>query len=211
MVAQVGKTSNRPIEPPQRYSPEAYLEMEVQSEIRHEFRGGEIIPMTGGLPNHNQIAGNIYAVLNFAFRGKPYRAFVTDQRLWIPRQQIYTYPDVMVIEGELQLQTGRKDTVMNPLLIVEVLSTSTQNYDRGNKFLAYRTIPSFQEYILVDQYSQCIEHYVKVNLKQWTFQEYDETDTVVKLSVMNLELAIADIYDKVTFEPEEAESSEDGN
>jgi Uma2 family endonuclease len=185
--------------------------MEVQSEIRHEFRGGEIIPMTGGLPNHNQIAGNIYAVLNFAFRGKPYRAFVTDQRLWIPRQQIYTYPDVMVIEGELQLQTGRKDTVMNPLLIVEVLSTSTQNYDRGNKFLAYRTIPSFQEYILVDQYSQCIEHYVKVNLKQWTFQEYDETDTVVKLSVMNLELAIADIYDKVTFEPEEAESSEDGN
>jgi Uma2 family endonuclease len=160
------------------YTPEEYLEMEVLSEERHEFRDGEIIPMTGGRPNHNQAAGNIYATLNFAFRGKPYQAFITDQRLWIPKKRIYTYPDVMVMQSPLELQAGRKDTVMNPLLIIEVLSKSTAEYDRQEKFRAYRTIPTFHEYLLIDQYSQHVEHYVKVSAKKWDFQEYDETDTL---------------------------------
>jgi Uma2 family endonuclease len=192
-----------------RYSPEAYLEMEVQSDARHEFRDGEIIKMTGGMPNHNRITLNIASALHFAFKGKSYEVFVTDQRLWIPEENIYTYPDVMVIQGNLELQEGRKDSIMNPLLILEVLSQSTQSYDRGDKFAAYRTIPCFQEYVLVNQYRQQIEHYVKAGLKKWNFQEYDETDTVVKLVKLDLELAIADIYDKVTFEPETVEATID--
>ena len=160
--------------------------------------------MAGGLPNHNQIAGNIYATFNFTFRGKPFQAFITDQRLWIPKRRIHTYPDVMVIQGQLELQPGRKDTVMNPLLIVEVLSKSTADYDRQEKFRAYRTVPNFQEYVLIDQYSQHIEHYVKVSAKKWNLQEYDETDTVVKLVTIDLEVSIADIYDKVEFAIEEA-------
>jgi Uma2 family endonuclease len=200
-----------PVKPSKQYSPEEYLDLEVQSDIRHEFRDGEIIQMTGGTPNHNQIAGNIYVLLNLAFRGKPYRVFFSDQRLWIPEQQLYAYPDVIVIQGELEFQEGRKDTITNPLLIVEVLSKSTQTYDRGDKFAAYRTIPSFQEYLLVDQYGSSIEHYLKASPKKWSFQEYDQTDTVVKLETIGLEIAIAEIYDKVTFAPETVESAADDN
>jgi Uma2 family endonuclease len=204
MIAQITKPSAA-VTPP-RHSPEVYLEMEEQSEERHEYRDGEIILMTGGTPSHNQIAGNIYATLNFAFRGKPYRAFVADQRIWMPEKRLYSYPDVMVIDGELQFQPGRKDTLMNPVLILEVLSKSTQAYDRGDKFAPYRTLPSFQEYLLVNQYKQSIEHYVKTSPKKWNFQEYDETDLVVPLRTIGLEITIGDIYDKVVFVAEPVDS-----
>jgi Uma2 family endonuclease len=188
------------------YSPEEYLEMEVLSEERHEYRDGEIIPMAGAMPNHNRVTLNVASVMNFAFKGTSYEVFTVDQRLWIPKKRIYTYPDVLVIQGELELQAGRKDTVMNSLVIVEVLSRSTAEYDRQEKFRDYRTIPTFYEYLLVDQYSQHVEHYVKVSAKKWDFQEYDETDTVVRLGTIDLELAIADIYDKVNFEAEAVEA-----
>ena len=215
MIAQIKKPIEIPIEEStdistglsKRYSVEEYLAIESESESRNEYCDGEIVPMAGGLPNHNQIAGNIYATFNFAFRGKPLQVFITDQRLWIPKKRTYTYPDVMVIQGQLELQPRRKDTVMNPVMIVEVLSKSTADYDREKKFRAYRTIPGFQEYVLIDQYSQHIDQYVKVGTKKWNLQEYDETDTVVRLVTIDLEVAIADIYDKVKFEIE-AEVSE---
>jgi Uma2 family endonuclease len=209
MVAQVDKPIASTVEPPQskpqRYSPEEYLAIEVESEEKHEFRDGEMIPMAGATPNHNRIARNLCTTMTVGLEGQLLEVFIADQRLWIPEKRLYTYPDVMVIQGQLELQPGRKDTVMNPLLIVEVLSKSTAVYDREEKFRAYRTIPTFQEYVLVDQYSQHIEHYVKVGAKKWNFQEYDETDTVVQLSSVDLELAIGDIYDKVEFEVEVAE------
>jgi Uma2 family endonuclease len=126
--------------------------------------------------------------------------FVADQRLWIPASQIYTYPDVVVVAGELQLQEGRQDTIVNPLVIVEVLSESTQGYDRGNKFAAYRTIPSFQEYVLVNQYSVQVEHYTKTAPKKWEFQEYDAETETIGFPTLNVEILLADIYEKVTFE-----------
>jgi Uma2 family endonuclease len=213
MVAQVNKPANKPVsqpanlptEPavvvpgPTRYSPEEYLAMEVASVERHEYRDGEIVTMAGGSPNHNQIAGNIYATLNFAFRGQPYRAFFAEQRLWVPATRLYTYPDVMAIDGALALHEGHTDTVTHPVLIVEVLSKSTQSYDKGDKFDAYLSIPSFQEYLLVDQYRQKIQHYVKTSQKKWEFQPYDQTDRVVRLQTIGLDIAIADIYDKVEF------------
>jgi Uma2 family endonuclease len=189
------------------YTPEEYLEMEVLSEERHEFRDGEIIPMAGATPNHNRVTLNVASVLNFAFKGTPYEVFSVDQRLWIPKKRLYTYPDVLVIQGELELQVGRQDSVINPLVIIEVLSKSTAEYDRQEKFRAYRTIPTFHEYLLIDQYSQHVEHYVKVSAKKWDFQEYDETDTVVQLGTIDLALALADIYDKVNFEAEEIEAA----
>ena len=215
MIAPIKKPIEIPVEEStdistglsKNYSVEAYLAIEVESEFRNEYRNGEIVPMAGGLPNHNRVTLNMASVLNFAFKGKPYEVFAMDQRLWIPKKRIHTYPDVMVIQGQLELQTGRKDTVMNPLLIVEVLSKSTADYDRQEKFRAYRTVPNFQEYVLIDQYSQHIEHYVKVSAKKWNLQEYDETDTVVKLVTIDLEVSIADIYDKVEFAVE-AEVSE---
>jgi Uma2 family endonuclease len=187
------------------YSPEEYLELEIPSVDKHEYIDGEIRLMPGGMPNHNRIIGNLFAALNFAFKGKPYEAFVTDQRVWIPRKRIYTYPDIMIIQGDLQLQEGRKDTLINPSVIIEVLSKSTQNYDKGDKFTAYRSIPAFQEYILVDQYSTHVEHYVKTDQRKWIFQEYDEVDNVLAFASLPFEILLTDLYDKVKFEPAEAD------
>ena len=184
------------------YTPEEYLEFEINSPERHEYINGEIIPMTGGLPNHNLIIGNLYAALNFLLKREPYFVFVTDQRVWIPKQRIHTYPDIMVVEGALQLQTGRKDTITNPLLIVEVLSKSTQIYDQRKKFKFYRTIPSFQEYILIDQYSIHIEQYYKTESNQWIFSEKDGEESILKFNKIPFEIVLADIYNKVDFDAE---------
>lgn len=185
------------------YTSEEYLEYEVNSEERHEYIDGEVIPVTGGTPNHNQIALNLSSALNFALKRQPYRVFVTDQRLWIPRKRIYTYPDLMVVQGELQLQDGRRDTITNPLMIAEVLSESTRSYDKDKKFAAYRTIPSFQEYLLIDQYTMHIEQYFKTGKNSWTFFEYDDANEIVSLNSIPFQITLADIYDKVEFEAPE--------
>jgi Uma2 family endonuclease len=184
------------------YTPEEYLEFEINSPERHEYINGEIIPMTGGIPNHNRLVLNLASALNFALRQQAYDVFVTDQRVWIPKQRIHTYPDIMVVEGALQLQAGRKDTITNPLLIVEVLSKSTQIYDQSKKFKFYRTIPSFQEYILIDQYSIHVEQYYKTESNQWIFSEKDGEESLLKFNKIPFEIVLADIYNKVDFDAE---------
>ena len=184
------------------YTPEEYLELEVNAQERHEYIDGEIALMVGGMPNHNLIIGNLNAALNFALKRQPYFVFVTDQRLWIPKRRIYTYPDVMVVQGALQLQEGRKDTITNPVMIAEVLSESTQAYDQGEKFKAYRTIPSFQEYVLIDQYSMHVEQYYKTEPQQWIFSEYDGEASILALNTVPFEISLADLYDKVDFAAE---------
>ena len=155
--------------------------------------------MTGGTPNPNKIAGNLYAALNFGLKRQPYQVFITDQRLWIPQRRIYTYPDVMVVAGEIELAEGRKDTITNPVLIAEVLSKSTRNYDQVEKFAAYRTISTFQEYVLIDQYTMHVEHYYKTAPTKWIFSEYDGEEMMLSLSAFSFEISLADIYDKVDF------------
>ena len=182
------------------YTPQEYLELELNSEERHEYINGEIITVTGGTPNHNTITGNFYAALNFALRGQPYRVFVTDQRVWIPKKAIYAYPDVMVVQGKIQLQEGRKDTITNPLIIVEVLSESTKKYDLGDKFAAYRTIPTFQEYILIDQSKMYLEHYYKTEPNKWIFLEYEGEDATLSLVSISFQIGLREIYNKVDFE-----------
>ena len=183
----------------QIYSTEEYLNLELASETRSEYRNGDIIPMTGGTPDHNDIAGNLYVLLKLALRGKNYRTFYTDQRLWIPERNLYTYPDVMVVDKPLQLQIGRTDTVVNPCFIAEVLSKSTQDYDRGEKFVAYRTIESFKEYLLIDQYSIHVEHYVKTAAHQWLLSEYDDPNVTLTFSAFEFQIQIADLYETIEF------------
>ncbi|OCQ91288.1 hypothetical protein BCD64_25110 [Nostoc sp. MBR 210] len=182
---------------PKIYTSDEYLELEIASQTRSEYRNGAIIPMTGGTPNHNELAINLAVLLKSALRGKPYRIFATDQRLWIPNRNIYTYPDVMVVEKPLQLQTGRNDTVINPCFIAEVLSKSTQDYDHGEKFSAYRSIESFCEYLLVDQYSIHVEHYVKTAANQWLLSEYDDSQVILSLNTFAAHLPIIDIYENI--------------
>jgi Uma2 family endonuclease len=181
------------------YTPEEYLELEVNSDIRSEYRNREIIPMTGGTPNHNDIAGNLYILLKSSLKGKIYHTFYVDQRLWIPSVNLYTYPDVMVIPKPLEFQMGRKDTLLNPCVIAEVLSKSTQNYDRSEKFIAYRTIPTFREYLLIDQYRIYVEHYVQTSPHQWLFSEHDDPTGILTLSTVEMQIQIADLYENIDF------------
>ena len=185
------------------YSPQEYLELEVNSEIRHEYINGLIIPMTGGTPNHNQLALNFSGTLNYLLKRQPYQVFVTDQRLWIATRKIHTYPDIMVVKNPLEYEQGRKDTLVNPVMIAEVLSKSTKSYDRDEKFAAYRTIPSLQEYILIDQYTMHIEQYCKTDNNQWIFSEFTDGNVNLNLASISCQMILSDIYDKVDFNIQE--------
>lgn len=182
------------------YTPEEYLELEEAADYRSEYRDGEIVPMTGGTTNHNKIALNFAASLKFALRGQDYDIYIGDVRLWIPRYRQYTYPDVMVIQGE-PLYTGTgTTTLMNPLLIVEVLSKSTKNYDQGDKFLYYRSIPEFKEYILIDQDRYHVMQHTKTLDGKWLLTEHESEEAILELSSIEFQINFSDIYEKVNFE-----------
>jgi Uma2 family endonuclease len=182
------------------YSIEEYLALEEAADYKSEYIDGEIFPMAGGSTNHNRIAGNFYAVLNFAFKTEDYDVFMSDVRLWIPKKRIYTYPDVMLVVGKPEYYNNRTDTITNPRVIIEVLSPSTKRYDRSKKFEAYRTIPTVEEYLLLDQTRKYIEHFSKTDHKRWSFAEYNESDEAIALASVSFEIAMADIYNKVNFE-----------
>jgi Uma2 family endonuclease len=181
------------------YTVDEYLELEIASDIRNEYRNGEIIPITGGTPNHNDISGNLYLLLKPLLKAQGFRVFHVDQRLWIPDIKIHTYHDVMVAPKPLEMQDGRKDTITNPCFIAEVLSKSTQNYDRSEKFAYYRTINTFQEYLLIDQYRVHVEHHVKTTVNQWLFSEYDDPTVTISLKFADVRIQIADLYDNIDF------------
>lgn len=182
------------------YTLEEYLALEEKAEYKHEYRNGKIVTMTGGTINHNQIAENVYANFKFALKGQKYRVLIGDVRLWIPRYNQYTYPDVMVISGEPIYDRKGNTTITNPLLIMEVLSQSTQDYDRGTKFNYYRSIPELREIILIDQYNFQIEQFSKNNQGQWMLTEYEGEEETISIESLNLQLNITDIYEPVTFE-----------
>ncbi|MFM9264482.1 Uma2 family endonuclease [Tychonema sp. BBK16] len=187
------------------YTLEEYQQLEKTAEFRSEYRDGEILQMTGGTINHNRITGNIYAFLKYALRGKNAEAFMNDLRLWIPRHRRGTYPDVMIISGQPVFTEGRKDEILNPVLIVEVLSNSTEDFDRENKFRFYRSIPEFREYILVDQYEFLVEQYIKNESGQWLFQEYEAENSTVSFASVGVQMSMSDIYEAVLFETNETE------
>ncbi|MCL1473658.1 Uma2 family endonuclease [Argonema antarcticum] len=186
------------------YTPEEYLELEEAAEYKSEYRDGEIVPMTGGTTNHNKIALNFAANLKFGLRGQDYDTYIGDVKLWIPRYRQHTYPDVMVIKGEPVYTGTNTTTVMNPLLIVEVLSKSTKNYDQGDKFLYYRSISEFREYILIDQTRYHVMQYIKTQDGKWLLTEYEYSEAVLQLSAIEFQINLKDIYEKVNF----AESEE---
>jgi len=181
------------------YMPEEYLELEETAEYKSEYRDGEIIPLTGGTTNHNKIAGNFYAYSKFALRGQDYDIYIGDVRLWIPRYRQYTYPDVMVIQAE-PLYTGTgTTTIMNPLLIVEVLSKSTKNYDLGDKFIYCRSIPEFKEYILIDQTRYHVMQYTKTDDSKWLLTEHESEQAILELSSVESQINLSEIYERVDF------------
>ena len=177
-----------------------YFAQEEQAEDRSEFYEGEIFAMAGGTANHNLITINVTASLRDALRNKPCKAFMADMRLLVKRRQLYTYPDVMVICGALQYAPGRNDTVTNPVLIVEVLSPSTEAYDRGKKFEFYRTIDSLKEYVLIDQSRMYVERHRPLGLGRWEMTAFTAPEDVLLLESVDVELSLGAIYDGVELE-----------
>ena len=181
------------------YTPEEYLELEEQAEYKSEYRDGEIIAMTGGTTNHNKIALNFAASLKYGLRKKNYDVYISDVRLWILRYRQHTYPDVMIIQGEPIYATENNTTVMNPLLIAEVSSKSTSNYDQSDKFMYYRSIPEFKEYILINQYQYHVMQYVKTNDSKWIFTELESESDILTLQTIDFQIALSEIYEQVNF------------
>ena len=184
------------------YTLDEYRALEKTAEFRSEYDDGEIIPMSGGTIDHNRVVRNLVSILDTAFRQKPYEVFTSDLRLWIPQYRKGTYPDVLVIAGSPVFNDNRIDEILNPCLIVEVLSKSTEGYDRGDKFLYYRSIPEFQEYLLVSQGAYFIEHYRKTGEGQWLLQEYRENKQKITLESVGVSLVVKDLYEGVNFEVE---------
>jgi Uma2 family endonuclease len=179
------------------YSPEEYLELETAAEYKSEYHNGQIIPMAGGKPNHNKISLNLSSALNFTFRGTSYDVFMSDLRLWIPDCQLYTYPDVMVVQTPLVFAENRQDTIINPLAIAEILSDSTEKYDRGDKFRMYRSIPSLKEYLLVSQTAMQVEKFTKNETNQWVLSEYAGKDAKITFDSFELAISLDELYDRV--------------
>ncbi len=201
-------TTIQPVASPSKQTEDDYFALDTRSEYRHDYDQGIITPMTGGIsnhstlnhstPNHNRIIVNLAVILKMGLKRQPYDVFSSDQRLWIPEVDRYTYPDVMVTRDPLELKPGRKDTVMNPILLAEVLSKSTEDYDIGDKFMSYRTIPGFGEYLAISQTRPQVAHYVKRD-RGWLLNDAIGLEASLKLESIALEISLADLYDKVEF------------
>ncbi|MBE9045855.1 Uma2 family endonuclease [Pleurocapsales cyanobacterium LEGE 10410] len=183
--------------PTKTYSPEEYLELETTAEYRNEYLNGQIIPMAGGKPNHNKISLNLSSALNFALRKTAYDVYMSDLRLSIPDRSLYTYPDVMVAEIPLVFADNRQDTITNPVVIAEILSDSTEKYDRGDKFRMYRTIPSFKEYLLISQTAIQVEKFTKNDSNQWVLSEYGTKEAKIIFDSFKFEISLEELYDRI--------------
>lgn len=157
--------------------------------------------MTGASRQHNRITINISSSLNLQLKGRPCETYAVDMRVKVRTSGLYTYPDVAVACGEPQFEDSEFDTLLNPTLLVEVLSPSTERYDRIAKTSYYRTIDSLAEHLLVAQDEIRLEQYVKSPNGQWLLSEYRDLDGVVELTSIGCELKLSDVYDRITFEP----------
>ena len=180
------------------YTPEEYLILERKADYKSEYVNGQIIAMAGASRIHNLIAGNFYREVSQQLRGRPCEAYISDMRVKVSHTGLYTYPDVVVVCGEICFEDADNDTLLNPTVIVEVLSASTEAYDRGEKFAHYRRLESLQEYVLIAQDKVRIEHYVRQGA-QWVLSEVSMLDETVHCAAIACDLALRDVYDKVQF------------
>ena len=178
-------------------APEDYLEAEASAEVRSEYYHGETFVMTGSSFNHNLIAANVSSFLHMALRESGCFALSADMKVQVDAKKHYTYPDIAVICGEVEFAEGRNDVVKNPVVIVEILSESTKDYDRGTKFTAYREIESLEDYILIDQYDYRVEHFHKKESGQWVLDDHKRLEDSLAIRSVELELPLATIYDRL--------------
>lgn len=185
------------------YSSDQYLILERKAKHRSEYINGHIFPMAGSSRQHNQITFNISITLGIQMKGRTCVAYANDMRVKVKRTGLYTYPDVVATCNEPCFEDALMDTLLNPAVIIEVLSDSTEAYDRGGKFSHYRRLPSLQEYVLIAQKSICIEHYLRQNDK-WILTEVSDITANLSLESIHCNLSLTDIYDKVEISDKES-------
>ncbi len=178
-------------------SEEEYLELERNSETKNEYFDGEIFDMAGASEAHNLIVANVVGELRSQLKKKPCRVYPSDMRLKIESTKLYTYPDVMIVCGERKFGDKEKDMLLNPDVIIEVLSDSTESYDRGKKFSHYRQIASLKEYVLISQNIRKIERFSKTQTRQWIWDDTDEDHPEMILESVGCSLHLDEVYDKV--------------
>lgn len=178
-------------------TPDEYLQRETAATTKSEYRAGVLYPMAGSTTSHNRIAISMTSVLDTTLEVDRCEVFNSDVRLWIPAYDLFTYPDLMVICGETQYYAGRTDSVLNPVVIGEVLFKSTGGYDQGAKFAMYRSLPSLQDYLLLDQYRLHVDHFHKVATGRWLLTEFDREEDIVTLESINVEISLRQIYRRV--------------
>jgi Uma2 family endonuclease len=182
-------------------TPEEYLERERAAETRTEYFRGELFAMAGATPEHVLIVTNLVGELRQHLRDRPCNVYSTDLRVAVSSTGLYTYPDVTVVCGPAAFVDSRRDTVTNPVVIIEVLSESTKDYDRGQKFEGYRTVTSLMEYLTVAQDKMHIEQWTRQPDQRWLLTEYTDPEAVMPLSSIDVELRLADVYEKVEVPP----------
>jgi Uma2 family endonuclease len=183
-------------------TPEEYLQYERASDVRHEYEDGEIFAMSGASREHNLIANNVSSRLTLQLEDRPCEVYQSDMRVRIPATRSYTYPDVVVVCDPPQFEDTQLDTLLNPTVIVEVLSPSTEPYDRGKKLKYYRRIATLQEYILISQEDVSVEQYWKQG-DQWLYTALDSLTATLHLPSLACTLALSSIYQKVNFQPKQ--------
>jgi Uma2 family endonuclease len=187
--------------PRPRYTPDQYLALERQADHKSEYFDGEIFAMAGASEEHNTITFNIAGELRAQLRGTPCRGYTSDMRVRVEETDLYTYPDVVVVCGERRFGDEHLDTLLNPTLLIEVLSPSTEAYDRGQKFANYRRITSLQTYVLVAQDRPHIEKFERWPDGQWLLSEASDLAGSLPLPSIGCTLTLAEVYDNVSFPP----------
>lgn len=190
-------------EPAPKYnyvSPEQYLEMEGAAEIKHEYYKGEVFAMSGASVAHNDIAYNINRLVASFLHGKGCKLYGSDFRIHIPQNSLFTYPDFSIVRGKTDTADVYTDNLTNPAVIIEILSKSTKDYDRGTKFNLYRSIPTLKEYILIDSTSLSVEIFTRQHDNSWVLTEFKQLTESFVISTIGLTLHLHDIYDDVNFE-----------
>lgn len=177
-----------------------YLDWERQQETRHDYINGEIHAMTGASRKHNLINGNLYAALHGQLRGKPCEVYANDMRVKVSETGMYTYPDIVAACGTPEFEDAQIDTLLNPVLIIEVLSASTEAYDRGAKFAHYRNLPSLLDYLLVAQNECRVEHYARQPGDHWLLTDYQCLDDTLTLTSVDCVVQLRDLYERVSYE-----------
>ena len=176
-----------------------YLAIEKEASEKHEYYRGELFAMSGAKVSHNIIAANLLIAMGQRLKGKPCKPFNSDQRIHIPNNSLFTYPDISVVCGEIITLDDDGWNILNPIIIIEILSPSTRDYDRGSKFKLYRAIPTLAEYILVDSESVSVEIFRVNENKTWLLEEFEQPKQALFIRSLGFSISLDEIYDGVTF------------